>query len=177
MVGQLFSAAALRRYSPEITRLVDSLAAELGASPGPIALVERMRRFAFAVIASVVLGLEGEDSEALFADFEIWTRALFSIPLALPGSPFARALQARGRLLKRLRKANVVRAPWRPISASLRQEIAASVRDDVDLLGSIYELMGIDPEGKLANPLGLPLAVTPNAADGIPTAGRLKEIM
>ena len=35
-----------------------------------------------------------------------------------------------------------------------------------DLLGSIYELMGIDPEGKLANPLGLPLTVTPNAADG-----------
>ncbi|MEB3199749.1 MAG: cytochrome P450 [Synechococcaceae cyanobacterium] len=103
VVGQLFSAAALRRYSPEITRLVDSLAAELGAAPGPIALVERMRRFAFAVIAAVVLGLEGEDSEALFADFEIWTRALFSIPLALPGSPFARALQARGRLLQRLR--------------------------------------------------------------------------
>jgi uncharacterized protein (DUF1501 family) len=46
-----------------------------------------------------------------------------------------------------------------------------------DLLGSIYELMGIDPEGKLPNPLGLPLTVTPTAADGIPMAGRLKEIM
>lgn len=56
-----------------------------------------MRRFAFAVIASVVLGLEGGDIEALFADFEIWTRALFSVPIALPGSPFARALQARAR--------------------------------------------------------------------------------
>ncbi len=46
-----------------------------------------------------------------------------------------------------------------------------------DLLGSIYELMGIDPEGKLPNPLGLPITVTPTAADGIPMAGRLKEIM
>ena len=46
-----------------------------------------------------------------------------------------------------------------------------------DLLGSIYELMGIDPEGKLPNPLGLPLTVTPTAVDGIPMAGRLKEIM
>jgi len=46
-----------------------------------------------------------------------------------------------------------------------------------DLLGSIYERMGIDPEGKLANPLGLPLTVTPTATDGIPMAGRLKEIM
>ncbi len=46
-----------------------------------------------------------------------------------------------------------------------------------DLLGSIYVLMGIDPEGSLSNPLGLPITVTPTAADGIPMAGRLKEIM
>ena len=103
VVGQLFSAAALRRYSPAITQLVDALAAELAAASGPIALVERMRRFAFRVIAEVVLGLEGRDIDALFADFEIWTRALFSVPIAIPGSPFARALQARGRLLERLR--------------------------------------------------------------------------
>ncbi len=37
--------------------------------------------------------------------------------------------------------------------------------------------MGIDPEGKLPNPLGLPMTVTPTAADSIPMAGRLKEIM
>jgi uncharacterized protein (DUF1501 family) len=46
-----------------------------------------------------------------------------------------------------------------------------------DLLGSIYELLGIDPDGKLPNPMGLALTVTPSAADGIPMAGRLKEIM
>ncbi|MFM7313297.1 MAG: cytochrome P450, partial [Cyanobium sp.] len=49
------------------------------------------------------LGLDPADSEALFLDFEIWTRALFSVPIAVPGTPFARALQARGRLLERLR--------------------------------------------------------------------------
>ena len=103
VVGQLFSAAALRRYSPAIMALVDQLAAELNASAGPVRLVDRMRRFAFAVIASVVLGLEGDDIEALFADFEIWTKALFSVPIAIPGSPFAKALQARARLLERLR--------------------------------------------------------------------------
>ena len=60
VVGQLFSAAALRRYSPAIVELVNELAAELQSSEGPVPLVERMRRFAFAVIATVVLGLEGE---------------------------------------------------------------------------------------------------------------------
>jgi cytochrome P450 len=102
VVGQLFSAAALRRYSPGIVALVNDLAAELTAAPAPLPLVERLRRFAFTVIAEVVLGLEGADRDALFIDFEIWTRALFSIPLAIPGSPFARALAARQRLLARL---------------------------------------------------------------------------
>jgi len=46
-----------------------------------------------------------------------------------------------------------------------------------DLLGSVYELMGIDPEGKLPNSSGLDVRVTPAAADKIPMAGRLKEIM
>ncbi|MCP9889633.1 cytochrome P450 [Cyanobium sp. Aljojuca 7D2] len=102
VVGQLFSAAALRRYTPAIVTLVEELAAELKAATTPVPLVARMHRFAFTVIATVVLGLEGDDRDALFADFEIWTRALFSIPIALPGSPFSRALQARSRLLARL---------------------------------------------------------------------------
>jgi len=46
-----------------------------------------------------------------------------------------------------------------------------------DLIGSIYELMGIDPDGKLPHPMGLATRVTPVAADGLPVAGRLKEIM
>ncbi len=46
-----------------------------------------------------------------------------------------------------------------------------------DLLGSIYELMGIDPETKLPNPLGLDLRATPSPGDDIPSAGRLREIM
>lgn len=103
-VGQLFSAAALRRYSPGIVALVEELTEEMRASEAPVALAERMRRFAFSVIASVVLGLEGDDRDALFQDFEIWTRALFSLPLAIPGTPFARALAARTRLLARLRQ-------------------------------------------------------------------------
>jgi len=46
-----------------------------------------------------------------------------------------------------------------------------------DLIGSMYELLGIDADGKLPHPQGLDVAVTPTAADGIPMGGRLKEIM
>ena len=46
-----------------------------------------------------------------------------------------------------------------------------------DLIGSMYELLGIDPEAKLPHPQGLAVAATPSAADKVPTGGRLKEIM
>lgn len=104
VVGQLFSNAALSRYTPSITGLIDELADALIAASGPIPLAPLMRRFAFAVIATTVLGLDASSREALFADFEIWTKALFSIPLAIPGTPFARAMASRQRLLIRIKQ-------------------------------------------------------------------------
>ena len=103
VVGQLFSSSALARYTPSITALVDELAEELKASGGPIPLAGRIRRFAFTVIATTVLGLDQSSRDALFTDFEIWTKALFSIPLAIPGTPFAKAMAARQRLLNRIK--------------------------------------------------------------------------
>ena len=47
----------------------------------------------------------------------------------------------------------------------------------VDLIGSIYAQMGIEATTKLPNPEGLPTFVMPQAADGIKSAGLLKEIM
>ena len=46
-----------------------------------------------------------------------------------------------------------------------------------DLIASMYELLGIDPGAKLPHPLGLPITVSPTAADGVKMGGRLKEIM
>ena len=46
-----------------------------------------------------------------------------------------------------------------------------------DLIGSIYELLGIDPQAKLPHPQGLAVTATPAAADNAPSGGRLKEIM
>ena len=46
-----------------------------------------------------------------------------------------------------------------------------------DLLGSIYEQLGIDPEAKLPHPQGKDVHVTPAAGSGVAMGGRLKEIM
>jgi hypothetical protein len=46
-----------------------------------------------------------------------------------------------------------------------------------DLIASMYELLGIDPSAKLPHPQGLDVRVTPTAAEGVKSGGRLKEIM
>ncbi len=47
----------------------------------------------------------------------------------------------------------------------------------VDLIGSIYAQMGIDPTTKLPNPEGLPMLAMPGADEGIKRAGLVREIM
>ena len=44
-----------------------------------------------------------------------------------------------------------------------------------DVIGSIYQQMGIDPDGKLDS-AGLSVRITPDASEGVKTGGRLKEI-
>jgi len=46
-----------------------------------------------------------------------------------------------------------------------------------DLLGSMYALLGIDPDAKLPNPQGLDVRVTPRADETLHRGGLLKEIM
>lgn len=46
-----------------------------------------------------------------------------------------------------------------------------------DVIGSIYELLGIDLDAKLPHPQGLDVRVTPRPDEGVVSAGRLKEIM
>jgi hypothetical protein len=46
-----------------------------------------------------------------------------------------------------------------------------------DLIVSLYELLGIDPAARLPHPQGLDVRVTPSAADGHKTGGRLTEII
>ena len=46
-----------------------------------------------------------------------------------------------------------------------------------DLIASMYELLGIDPDAQLPHPQGLVIRATPSSADNVPTGGRLREIV
>ena len=46
-----------------------------------------------------------------------------------------------------------------------------------DLIASMYELLGIDPDAKLPHPQGTDVRVSPTTAEGVKSGGRLREIM
>ena len=46
-----------------------------------------------------------------------------------------------------------------------------------DLIGSMYEQLGIDPDARLPHPQGIDVRVCPTEADGVSFGGRLREIM
>ena len=55
-------------------------------------------------------------------------------------------------------------------------EVAERPVYPTDLIGSMYELLGIDPDGPMPNPRGLNVQVLSTPADGEKSGGRLKEI-
>ena len=46
-----------------------------------------------------------------------------------------------------------------------------------DLIATMYELLGIDPDAKLPHPQGLDVRAVPGERDGVPRAGRLVELL
>jgi uncharacterized protein (DUF1501 family) len=57
------------------------------------------------------------------------------------------------------------------------EEVVERPVHPADLISSIYELLGINPEATLPHPQGLTVKLTPSAGDGVPLHGRLKEIV
>lgn len=62
-------------------------------------------------------------------------------------------------------------------SDAMGMEVAARPVYPRDLLSSIYELLGIDPEAPLPNPKGMEVCVLPAKEEGAESGGRLREIM
>ena len=57
------------------------------------------------------------------------------------------------------------------------EEVASRPVYPCDLIGSIYELLGIAATTRLPHPQGLDVRVLPTSTEGIPSGGILKEIM
>jgi hypothetical protein len=57
------------------------------------------------------------------------------------------------------------------------EEVKTRPVSPADLIGSVYERLGIDAAAKLPHPEGLDVRVMPDTSEGLSAGGRLKEIM
>ena len=71
-------------------------------------------------------------------------------------------------------KRNLV--PFPPADSKASEVVERPVYP-ADLIGSMYELLGIDPDGPMPNPCGLTAQVCPPADPAQKSPGRLREIM
>ncbi|CAL5370156.1 unnamed protein product [Camellia sinensis] len=71
-----------------------------------VAVFEEAKKFTFYVILKYVLDIEPEDSLAprILEDFLTFMNGFVSIPLYVPGTPYAKAVKARGRLSSTLKE-------------------------------------------------------------------------
>lgn len=74
------------------------------ATAGQISLVRRFKTLAFEVATRFLVGaMTPEERYVLSEDFDTWVAGLFApLPVAVPGTPFARAVRAGERMTERL---------------------------------------------------------------------------
>jgi cytochrome P450/tellurite resistance protein len=99
-----FGREALASYVPAMQELVEqSLAA--WAERGEVRAAEELKRLAITVIARNVVGLSpGPDLDTLLAGFKAVTAGFAGLPIALPGTAYARGLAARDAIFAILRR-------------------------------------------------------------------------
>jgi len=95
-----FSPAALAGYLPGLQHAIEAqIARWIAAREGPV--TTDLKTLALESLARCVMGLEpgGAELTRLLAENAILARAFVALPLRLPGTAFAKGLQARDRIL------------------------------------------------------------------------------
>ncbi|MBA0741726.1 hypothetical protein Gogos_014856, partial [Gossypium gossypioides] len=97
------SLVTITKSKPEFLHDIENIAIQILDSwknKPRVIFCEEARKFTFNVIVKQVLGLTPQEPETseILEDFLTFMRGLISLPLYIPGTPYARAVQARRRI-------------------------------------------------------------------------------
>ncbi|XP_012490992.1 cytochrome P450 724B1 [Gossypium raimondii] len=97
------SLVTITKSKPEFLHDIENIAIQILDSwknKPQVIFCEEARKFTFNVIVKQVLGLTPQEPETseILEDFLTFMRGLISLPLYIPGTPYARAVQARSRI-------------------------------------------------------------------------------
>jgi retinoid hydroxylase len=103
MAAESFDHAAIAASLPDLQALVESTLARLAARDTPVRATDELRKLVIEAICQYVLGLPpGAETDAVCADYGLVLTGMVSLPVALPGTAYARARAARDRALARI---------------------------------------------------------------------------
>lgn len=123
-----FDHAAIAGYLPDLQALVEATLERL-ARVGEFSAVAELRTLAIEAIAQSVLGMApGPVTAAFVRDYAAVLKGVVSLPVALPGTPYARARAARDRLLATIRGC-VAERRARPGADALSRMLGARAAD------------------------------------------------
>jgi steroid delta-isomerase-like uncharacterized protein len=119
-----FDQVAFERYVPEVQAPIDRTLERL-AMAGEVPAIKELQRLAIECIWTNVMGPPGRDAGRIARDYAAIVTGLTSLPLAIPGTPYGRARQARDRLLRRI-QATIAGRRAAPTEDGLSRMLAAA---------------------------------------------------
>ncbi|MEL6903343.1 MAG: cytochrome P450 [Cyanobacteria bacterium J06606_4] len=98
LLAQAFMPRALSGYIGDIQTITQAYA-ERWKAEGQLTWYPQLRNYTLDVACKLLVGIDHGSETELGEAFETWCAGLFSIPLAIPGTPFAKAKRCRETLL------------------------------------------------------------------------------
>jgi cytochrome P450 len=133
IVLQAFTHEAMRAYQPLIESAIARAFARWSGA-GEIRWLDELKRLAIEVICTTFMGLgPGPEMNALLRDYGILTAGFATLPINVPGTPYRKALQARGRILGLLHRI-VGERRAAPKDDGLSRILASDIDDDAATL-------------------------------------------
>lgn len=99
LMAQAFQPRSLANYLPTIINISNEYL-EKWVNMKTFTWYPELRNYTFDIAGKIFVGKDQNDITRLTEQFEIWVEGLFSIPINLPGTKFAKAWQARQKLLE-----------------------------------------------------------------------------
>lgn len=128
MALESFDRAAIGGYLPDLQALIEGTLAKLAARD-EFQATKELRKLVIEAICQTTMGMSsGPETDAICDDYGLILSGLVSIPVPLPGTPYARARAARDRVLAHIRRVIAERraAPGRD---ALSRMLAAKAAD------------------------------------------------
>ncbi|KAJ4961227.1 hypothetical protein NE237_021137 [Protea cynaroides] len=143
----VLSFISMSKSKPEYLDVIDKRAASITESwkgRNEVMFCNETMKFTFSFMVKQILSLEPEDplTSTILQDFHTFMKGVVSLPLHLPGTSYAKAVEARGRILSSVRTIMEERRKWGVVLA--KGDFLDVLLSSIDLTENMKESIVLD---------------------------------